>query len=41
MKKENQDPEPFLIVGCGRTKTRDEVFRESMKDALAQNARKS
>jgi glucose-6-phosphate 1-dehydrogenase len=32
-------PKPFLILGCSRTKMTDEAFRESMKDALAQNAR--
>jgi glucose-6-phosphate 1-dehydrogenase len=32
-------PEPFLIVGCGRTKMGDEEFRKSMKNALGQNAR--
>jgi glucose-6-phosphate 1-dehydrogenase len=32
-------PEPFLIVGCGRTKMTDEAFRESMKVALVQNSR--
>jgi len=30
-------PEPFLVVGCGRTKLGDGEFRDRMKGALAEN----
>lgn len=31
-------PDPFLIVGCGRTKMGDDEFRNSMKAALSEGA---
>jgi glucose-6-phosphate 1-dehydrogenase len=31
-------PDPFLIVGCGRTRMGDDEFRERMKKTLAQSA---
>jgi glucose-6-phosphate 1-dehydrogenase len=30
-------PDPFLIVGCGRTRIGDDEFRDRMKSALARN----
>ena len=32
-------PEPFVIIGTGRTEMNDEVFRDKMRDGVKQFAR--